>query len=34
MKEEQILYPMTDAHLANGEEIVSQMSSQIAESVC
>jgi hemerythrin-like domain-containing protein len=34
MKEEQILYPMTDAHLANGEEIVSQMSSQIAESRC
>ncbi|MGF1729703.1 hemerythrin domain-containing protein [Photobacterium kasasachensis] len=25
MKEEQILYPMSDAHLANGEEIVAQM---------
>jgi hemerythrin-like domain-containing protein len=25
MKEEQILYPMSDAHLANGQEIVAQM---------
>ncbi|MGF1761167.1 hemerythrin domain-containing protein [Photobacterium sagamiensis] len=25
MKEEQMLYPMSDAHLANGEELVAQM---------
>lgn len=25
MKEEQILYPMSDAHLANGKELVDQM---------
>ncbi|MCW8327463.1 hemerythrin domain-containing protein [Photobacterium sp. SDRW27] len=25
MKEEQILYPMSDAHLANGQDIVAQM---------
>ncbi|MBA5760883.1 hemerythrin domain-containing protein [Vibrio sp. 404] len=28
MKEEQILYPMTDNHLSNSAEIVKQMSSQ------
>ncbi|MFC1235245.1 hemerythrin domain-containing protein [Vibrio sp. F74] len=32
MKEEQMLYPMTDMHLPNNDEVVSQMDSQLSTS--